>query len=96
VDDVDAFKRLKVPEDIRGCHTAVVHGYYLGAHVPLQAAERLLKQRPALAGLAVAGMPKGSLGMGTAAAASYDIVAVPRDGSNTYVSMSVSQAEVSL
>jgi hypothetical protein len=63
VDDVDAFKRLKVPEDIRGCHTAVVHGYYLGAHVPLQAAERLLKQRPALAGLAVAGMPKGSLGM---------------------------------
>lgn len=88
--DMDAFKaRLKVPDDVRGCHTAIVDGYYLEGHVPLEAAEKLLKERPALAGLAVAGMPAGSLGMGTDPAASYDVLAVPRDGSNPYVYMAV-------
>ncbi|MBO0134654.1 DUF411 domain-containing protein [Agrobacterium burrii] len=89
-DDMDAFKaRLKVPDEVRGCHTAMMEGYYLEGHVPLEAAERLLKERPALAGLAVAGMPKGSMGMGTDPAASYDVMAVPRDGSNPYVYMAV-------
>src|SRR3546814_6496221 len=61
---MDAVKeRLQVPSDVWGCHTAVVDGYYLEGHVPLEAAEKLLKERPPVAGLAVAGMPKGSLGM---------------------------------
>jgi hypothetical protein len=89
-DDMDAFKsHLKVPEDVRGCHTAVVHGYFLEGHVPLEAADKLLKEGPALAGLAVAGMPAGSLGMGTDPAASYDVMAVPRDGSKPYIYMAV-------
>jgi hypothetical protein len=89
-EDMDAFKaRLKVPKDVQGCHTAVVGGYYLEGHVPLEAAEKLLRERPALAGLAVAGMPKGSLGMGTDPEASYDVMAVPRDGSTPYVYMAV-------
>lgn len=88
--DMDALKtRLKVPEDVRGCHTAVVDDYYLEGHVPLEAAEKLLKERPALAGLAVAGMPKGSLGMGSDPSASYDVMAVPRDGSTPYLYMAV-------
>ena len=88
--DMDAVKeRLQVPSDVRGCHTAVVDGYYLEGHVPLEAAEKLLKERPPVAGLAVAGMPKGSLGMGTDPAASYDVMAVPKDGSKPYVYMQV-------
>lgn len=89
-DDMGALKaKLAVPSDIQGCHTAVVDGYYLEGHVPLEAAERLLKERPPVAGLAVAGMPQGSLGMGTDPAASYDVMAVPKDGSKPYVYMEV-------
>lgn len=89
-EDMDAVKeRLQVPSDVWGCHTAVVDGYYLEGHVPLEAAEKLLKERPPVAGLAVAGMPKGSLGMGTDPAASYDVMAVPKDGSTPHVYMEV-------
>lgn len=88
--DMDAFKAsLNVPADVHGCHTAVADGYYLEGHVPLEAAAKLLKERPSLAGLAVAGMPRGSLGMGNDPAASYDVMAVPRDGSEPYVFMAV-------
>lgn len=89
-DDMDAVKaRLKIPNDVWGCHTAVVDGYYLEGHVPLEAAERLLRERPDVAGLAVAGMPRGSLGMGIDPRASYDVIAVPRDGSKPFVFMAV-------
>jgi hypothetical protein len=77
--------KLKVPSGLHGCHTAVVDGYYLEGHVPLEAALRLLQEKPALAGLAVAGMPKGSLGMGTDANASYDVMAVLKNGERPYV-----------
>jgi len=81
--------KLKVPTGLQGCHTARVSGYYIEGHVPLDAAQRLLREKPDLAGLAVAGMPKGSLGMGIDPAASYDVMAVPRDGSDPYVYMLV-------
>lgn len=88
--DMDAVKaKLKVPAGLRGCHTATIGGYYLEGHVPLDAALRLLREKPALAGLAVAGMPKGSLGMGEDANASYDVMAVPTNGGAPYVYASV-------
>jgi hypothetical protein len=88
--DMDAVKvGLKVPSDLWGCHSAEVDGYYLEGHVPLDAAEKLLRERPPLAGLAVAGMPSGSLGMGDDPRASYDVMAVPRDGSAPYVYLAV-------
>jgi hypothetical protein len=80
---------LKVPPDLQGCHTAVINGYYVEGHVPIEAVEKLLTDRPELAGLAVAGMPRGSLGMGDSPKASYDVMAVPLDGSTPYVFMAV-------
>lgn len=74
-------KRLGVPLEIQGCHTATVAGYYLEGHVPIESAKRLLKEKPAdLAGLVVPGMPSGSLGMGDDPSASYDVLAVDRAG----------------
>ncbi|MQU73572.1 hypothetical protein FB009_12020 [Sinorhizobium medicae] len=88
--DMEAVKKgLKVPPTLQGCHTATVEGYFLEGHVPLDTAFRLLKEKPALAGLAVAGMPKGSLGMGTDPGASYDVMAIPKNGGLPYVYASV-------
>lgn len=88
--DMKALKNsLAVPSELRGCHTAEIDGYYLEGHVPLEAAERLLRERPLLAGLAVAGMPAGSLGMGSDRGADYDVIAIARDGSEPYVYFAV-------
>ena len=82
--DIEVVKdRFYVPTDLRGCHTAVVAGYYLEGHVPLEAVTRLLAERPDLAGLAVPGMPVGSLGMGDSPSASYDVMSVGRGGIGT-------------
>lgn len=84
VADIDVVKdRYNVPADLRGCHTAVVAGYYLEGHVPLQAVTRLLAEKPDLAGLSVPGMPVGSLGMGDSPSASYDVMSVGRDDIRT-------------
>jgi hypothetical protein len=52
-----------VPKTLVSCHTAIVDGYVVEGHVPADLIARLLKERPAVVGLAVPGMPIGSPGM---------------------------------
>jgi len=62
--DVSAYKRsLGIPQELWSCHTSVVDGYVVEGHVPLEAIERLLAERPDIDGIALAGMPPGSPGM---------------------------------
>ena len=45
--DLDAArKRLGVPDDLAGCHTAEVSGYVVEGHVPALALRRFLAERP--------------------------------------------------
>lgn len=82
-EDLSPIRKLAgVPADMEGCHVAAVGGYFLEGHVPLEAIRKLLAQRSAdIAGLAVPGMPQGSLGMGEDPTAKYDVFAVPHDPS---------------
>jgi hypothetical protein len=52
-----------VPADLQSCHTAKIGGYIVEGHVPAEDIERMLKEKPAITGIAVAGMPMGSPGM---------------------------------
>lgn len=72
-------RQAGVPADMVSCHIAAVDGYFLEGHIPLEALARLLAERPDIAGIAVPGMPQGSLGMGDGPAAAYDVYAIPRD-----------------
>lgn len=56
-------KKLGVPVNLSSCHTAVIDGYIVEGHVPAEAIQRLLKERPKVRGLSVPGMPIGSPGM---------------------------------
>lgn len=57
-------QRLGVPPQLASCHTAVVDGYVVEGHVPLDQVDRLLRERPSdIKGIAVPGMPIGSPGM---------------------------------
>ena len=52
-----------VPEELAGCHTILVDGYVVEGHVSAETIERVLKERPAVTGIALPGMPMGSPGM---------------------------------
>lgn len=52
-----------LPPSLASCHTAIIDGYVIEGHVPADDIKRLLIERPAIAGLAVPGMPSGSPGM---------------------------------
>lgn len=72
-----------VPEHLASCHTGLVAGYVLEGHVPGEDVQRLLEERPAIAGLAVPGMPIGSPGMEIpgSEAQPYEVIAFRNDGS---------------
>ena len=52
-----------VPEPLYGCHTILVGGYVVEGHVSAEALDRLLRERPALRGISLPGIPPGSPGM---------------------------------
>jgi len=56
-------ERYGVPLRLSSCHTARVGGYTVEGHVPAADIRRLLRERPAVAGIAVPDMPIGSPGM---------------------------------
>lgn len=55
--------RYNIPDHLQSCHTAIVDGYILEGHVPVEEVKRMLKERPDILGLSVPGMPVGSPGM---------------------------------
>ena len=83
VADINAVKaKYGVPAQTRSCHTALVGGYVIEGHVPAADIQRLLKQRPAVVGIAAGGMPVGSPGMEVPGrpAEPYDVVSFDKNG----------------
>ena len=81
--DLSAVKaQYKVPPTLQSCHTAIVDGYIIEGHVPIEDIERLLADKPEITGLAVPGMPIGSPGMEVAGAESqpFDVIAFDKSG----------------
>lgn len=72
---------LGVDQRLSSCHTATINDYVVEGHVPSTDVERLLDERPDVAGIAVPGMPAGSPGMDYGQQSeSYDVVAFDRSG----------------
>ena len=83
VKDLTAVKRShQIPPQLQSCHTAIVDGYIIEGHVPVAEIERLLTERPDIAGLAVPGMPPASPGMDVPGAADqpFDVIAFDKAG----------------
>lgn len=68
-----------VPEAMWSCHTATIDGYVVEGHVPFAALAKLLRERPAVSGISVPGMPAGSPGMGDDPTARFDVIAFGGD-----------------
>lgn len=82
--DMDAIKDdMGVPKDLRSCHTALLDKYLVEGHVPASDLQRLLKEKPAIVGLAVPGMPASTPGMAMPGDAHepYEVLSFAKDGS---------------
>ncbi|MFL5485080.1 MAG: DUF411 domain-containing protein [Gemmatimonadaceae bacterium] len=79
--DMAEIKRtLGVPDGLTSCHTAIVNGYLIEGHVPAADIDRLLAQKPKVAGLAVPGMPMGSPGMEGPTPQPYQVMSFDKSG----------------
>ena len=82
--DVEDLERVKlengIPGQLASCHTAFVEGYFVEGHVPAEDVQRLLAERPRIAGLAVPGMPIGSPGMEGPNPERYQVLALGLEG----------------
>jgi hypothetical protein len=84
VPDVAVYKQeYGVPRQLGSCHTAIVEGYIVEGHVPADDVIKMLRQKPAIKGLAVPGMPMGSPGMESPNPQPYDVIAFDADGNTT-------------
>ena len=73
-------QKAGVPEEYQGCHTMFIEGYVVDGHVPVEIIQKLLSERPAIAGVTLPGMPEGSPGMVGTKTAPFVIYAVTKDG----------------
>lgn len=81
VADINEVKtRHGVPAEGASCHTALVGGYVVEGHVPAASVRRLLRERPAVVGISVPGMPIGSPGMEGPNPEAYDVLSFDKTG----------------
>jgi hypothetical protein len=74
-------KAAGLKEEGTSCHTAKIGDYVVEGHVPASDIQKMLKEKPAIAGIAAPGMPMGSPGMEQGGAKEpYDVVAFTKDG----------------
>ncbi len=75
--DLADFKAARgIPAEAQSCHTAVIDGYTVEGHVPVEAIRDLLSQRPDIDGIALPGMPSGSPGMSGEKLAPFEVLAL--------------------
>jgi hypothetical protein len=79
--DLMSIKRdAGVPVQLSSCHTALIDGYVVEGHVPIEQVQRMLAERPDIAGIAVPGMPTGSPGMEGANGKPYQVFSFDNAG----------------
>ncbi len=73
-------EKYGVPSNLESCHTTIIGDYFVEGHIPLEAIERLMQEKPTIKGIAMPGMPSGSPGMPGAKIGDFVIYAVNNDG----------------
>lgn len=73
-------QKYGVAPALQACHTAIVNGYVVEGHVPADVILKMLKEHPAVAGIAVPGMPSGSPGMEGGRKQAYDVLTFDKAG----------------
>ncbi len=68
-----------VPTNLMACHTTFINNYLVEGHVPIEAIEKLLTEKPEIKGIALPEMPSGSPGMPGFKLAPFKIHIITKD-----------------
>jgi len=80
LDSLSSIKsRFNIPRNMQSCHTSVIGDYFVEGHMPIEAIEKLLAEKPDIDGIALPGMPSGSPGMPGAKTETWIVYAL-KDG----------------
>src|SRR5438105_11655756 len=72
-------RKAGIPPELQGCHTAFIGDYVVDGHVPVEAIQKLLAERPAIKGITLPGMPPGSPGMAGDKTEPFAVYAIAKD-----------------
>ena len=89
-EDMTAIKeQYGVPYELESCHTMVVEGYVVEGHIPEEAVQKLLAEKPDIKGIGMAGMPSGSPGMPGPKNSDFVIYEITHEGQQGNVFMTI-------
>ena len=74
-------EKYNIPQDLESCHTGIVGNYFLEGHIPIEAIQKLLEEKPDILGIALPGMPSDAPGMGGVKSGEFKIYGLLKDGS---------------
>jgi len=77
--DMDSIKKRYGVTHVASCHTALINGYVIEGHVPVNAINKLLREKPAIPGISAPGMPMNSPGMGEMKKGTLTIYSIPKN-----------------
>jgi len=75
-------KQYNIPSSLESCHTTIIDNYFVEGHIPFEAINKLLTEKPDILGIAMPGMPSGSPGMPGRKFEDFNIYGVNKDGTN--------------
>lgn len=70
-----------IPGNLLSCHTSVIENYFVEGHVPVEAIQKLLAEKPDIKGISLPGMPSASPGMPGKKNGPFIIYSISEDGS---------------
>lgn len=63
-EDMQSIKdKYGISEEMESCHTMIIGGYFVEGHMPYEAIDKLLSEKPDIDGITLPDMPSGTIGM---------------------------------
>lgn len=88
ISDMDTIKeKYNIPLDMQSCHTAIIGDYFVEGHVPVEAFQKLLEEKPNIDGIALPEMPSGSPGMPGPKLGPFEIYQLKDGQANPYINL---------
>lgn len=79
-DRTSLMRKHGISRRARSCHTGIIGEYFVEGHVPVESLDRLLREKPDLAGITIPGMPQHAPGMGGRIGQSLRVISVDHNG----------------
>ncbi len=80
-------EQFGVPADKQSCHTIAIDDYVVEGHVPMEAVEKLLTEKPDIEGIGLPRMPSGTPGMPGPKRAPYEVYQLSDGAVSSYVTI---------